>query len=267
MKICGVPISVHTRKVIVTAIEKKLGFENEPVIPFTPPPGWAKLSPTGKIPAFTDGEVMLCDSSVICTYLERVHPVHPVYPQETRDHVQALWFEEYADGTIFRELVHGLFLNHVIRPSILKEKADQAEIDSILKTALPRIFDYLEGCIAGEHLAGRFSIADIAAASNLINVHYLGYRIDQARYPKLASYFRNQLARPSIATALEAEQPVAASMGLDRSIVAELQAAWAAHARIKAGPACERRGARIGRPALLADGAGHEGLGRACGVL
>ena len=43
LKIYGVPISVHTRKVIIAAIEKKLQFENEPVIPFNPPAGWDKL--------------------------------------------------------------------------------------------------------------------------------------------------------------------------------------------------------------------------------
>src|SRR5204862_8230972 len=52
LKIYGIPFSVHTRKVIVAATFKKLSFENEPVIPFTPPPGWNDISPTGKIPPF-----------------------------------------------------------------------------------------------------------------------------------------------------------------------------------------------------------------------
>jgi len=218
LKIYGVPISVHTRKVIVTAIEKKLPYENEPVIPFNPPAGWEELSPTGKIPVVADGDRVLRDSSVICAYLERVHPDHPIYPRETGDYVQALWMEEYADGTVFREVVHGLFFQKIIRPSILKQTA----VATILNDALPKVFGYLERVAGGEYLAGgRFGIADIATVSNLINFHYLGYQIEARRFPKLAAYFARQLRNPAIETALRAERPVAAGMGLDQTFLRE----------------------------------------------
>jgi len=225
LKIYGVPISVHTRKVIVTAIEKKLPYENEAVIPFNPPPGWADLSPTGKIPAFTDGEVALCDSSVICAYLERTHSSPPIYPTDTHDYIEALWFEEYADGTIFREVTHGLFFNRVIRPKILNTPADQGAIDTILNEAVPTVFGYLEKSLSAPYLAGgRFTVADIALLSNLINFHYLGYTIDP-RYPKLAGYFARNIRQRSMAAALKAEQSTAAGMGLERGFVKELEAA------------------------------------------
>lgn len=227
LKIYGVPISVHTRKVIVTAIEKKLPYENEPVIPFNPPAGWEGLSPTGKIPVMTDDDgLVLRDSSVICAYLERAHPGHPIYPRETKDFVQALWLEEYADGTIFREVVHGLFFQKIIRPNIMKQTTDDAAITAILDGALPKVFGYLERTIGGEHLAGgRFGIADIATVSNLINFHYLGYRIETRRFPKLAAYFDRQLRHPAIETALRTERPVAAGMGLDQTFLQELSVA------------------------------------------
>lgn len=223
LKIYGIPISVHTRKVIVAAIEKDLAYEVEPVIPFNQPAGWDRLSPTGKIPVCTDGDLMLRDSSVICTYLERVHPGRRIYPEDTEALVQALWFEEYADGTIFREVVHGLFFQKIIQPNILKQKTDEAAIEAILNGALPKVFGYLEGAVGGEHLAGgRFSIADIGVVSNLINVHYLGFAIDPQRFPKLRAYFARQLRHPSIAAALRAEQPIAAAMGLKSGFVREL---------------------------------------------
>jgi glutathione S-transferase len=223
MKIYGVPFSVHTRKVIVTALEKQLPYQNEPVIPFNPPPGWADLSPTGKIPAFTDADVTLCDSSVICAYLERAHPRPALYPTETRDYVRALWFEEYADGTIFREVIHGLFFNQVIRPKILSTPGDQAAVDTILRDAVPAVFGYLETSLAGPYLAGnRLTIADIAVVSNLINFHYLGYALD--RHPRLAGYFAHMIRHASIAAALEAEQSIVSAMGLDRSFVLSLAA-------------------------------------------
>jgi glutathione S-transferase len=219
LKIYGVPISVHTRKVIIAAIEKKLPYENEPVIPFNPPPGWSDLSPTGKIPAASDGDVTLCDSSVICAYLERTHPAPALYPADAQGHVQTLWFEEYADGTIFRELIHGLFFNQVIRPKILKQPGDPAAIETILNTTVPVVFGYLEKSLGHGHLVGNaVTLADIALVSNLINFHYLGYAID-ARFPKLAAYFGRMVVHPSVAAALAAEQGAAAGMGLDRGFL------------------------------------------------
>ena len=43
-----------------------------------------KLSPTGLIPAVSDGDFTLADSAAICAYLERLHPDHPLYPQAPR---------------------------------------------------------------------------------------------------------------------------------------------------------------------------------------
>ena len=176
----------------------------------------------------TDGDMTLRDSSVICAWLERIHPQPALYPAEAGDYARALWFEEYADGTIFREVVHGLFFQKIIRPNILKEETDASVVEAILDDAVPRVFGYLESEIAGDHLAGgRFGIADIATASNLINFHYLGYRIDGRSYPKLSAYFERQLDRPSIRAALAAEQAVAASMGLDSGFTATGAAAAA----------------------------------------
>lgn len=227
LTIHGVPISVHTRKVLVTAIEKQLQYRNEPVIPFTPPAGWNDLSPTRKIPVLTDGDFVLRDSSVICAYLERTHPTPALYPGDTRDYAEALWFEEYSDGTVFREVVHGLFVQKIIRPNILKQETDATVIDTILSTALPQVFGYLEASIDGDFIAGgQFTIADIAVVSNLINFHYLGYALDE-QHPKLGRYFAGHIERPSIRTALLAEKSVAASMGLDSSFLRTSAAAAA----------------------------------------
>jgi glutathione S-transferase len=216
LKIYGVPISVNTRKVIVAAREKKLAFEIDPVIPFNPPPGWDRLSPTGKIPVVTEGDFELADSSVICAYLEQTHPHPTLFPEAARDRARALWLEEYCDGTLFREIIHGLFFQNVIRPKVLKQEIDRAAVAAILGQAAPKVFSYLESVVGdGFLVGGTFGIADIALTSNLVNFHYLGYRLDAAQYPRLAAYFKRLCRQPSIATALRAEHGVAASMGLD----------------------------------------------------
>ncbi len=226
LKIYGVPISVHTWKVLVAARAKKVPFENVPVIPFDPPADWERMSPTGKIPVATDGDFALSDSSVICAYLERLHPAPALYPAETRAYARALWFEEYADGTVFRDLVHGLFFEKVIRPNILKQETDRAAVAALESQTMPRIFGYLESAAAaGDLAADRLGIGEIAVTSNLVNLHYLGYAIDAGRQPKLAAFFTRQTALPAMAATLAAEQPVAQQMGLDRSFVMSAGAA------------------------------------------
>ena len=80
----GVPLSVHTRKAIVTAILKKIDYRFEvviPVIPDNPPANWSTLSPTGLIPVMQDGDFTLADSTAICLYLDRKQPASPICPQ------------------------------------------------------------------------------------------------------------------------------------------------------------------------------------------
>src|SRR5262245_55148813 len=109
LKIHGVPISVHTRKVIATAIKKNVKFEVDPVIPLNPPPGFRDISPLGKIPVITDGKFSLADSSVICAYLERLHPEPSIYPKSAQDYAQALWIEEYVDSTLSQDVLGAFF--------------------------------------------------------------------------------------------------------------------------------------------------------------
>jgi glutathione S-transferase len=229
LTIHGVPISVNTRKVILAAIEKGIPYHNEPVIPFNPPAGWDDLSPTGKIPVVTlTDDVALRDSSVICAYLDKTHPKPPLYPTEAKAFADALWLEEYADGTVFREVIHGLFFQKVIRPKLLSQPTDDAVVAKILETAMPKCLTYLESCVVGEFMVdGRFGIADIAVTSNLINLHYLGYTIDTQRWPRLNRYFDAMLKWPSIRTALANEMKVAAGMGLDLGFAKKADLAFA----------------------------------------
>ena len=75
----------------------------------------------------------------------------------------ARWFEEYAGGTLFREVIHGLFVQKIIRPNILKQETDPAVIETILNGALPQVFGYLESSIRDDFIVGeQFTIADLA---------------------------------------------------------------------------------------------------------
>jgi len=218
--IYGVPVSVHARKAIVTAIVKGLDHKVEPVIPFNPPPNWTSLSPTGLIPAMQDGDFSIAESTAICLYMERKQPAPAILPADSRDSSRALFFDGYS-GWVFRSLVHGLFFQKVINPVILKAATDQAVIDSIQATVQPKVFQYLESRISGKFLVGSsFSLADIGIVSNLINYQYLGFTIDRAQYPKLATYSEGIIGLDPVRRALAGEAAFAEQMGLDRRFLA-----------------------------------------------
>ncbi len=223
LTIHGVPLSVHTRKTVVTAILKGIDYKLEvviPVIPTSPPPNWDTLSPTGLIPVLQDGGYTLADSSAICQYLELKQPSPPVLPGDPENHGRALWFDAYAGGTVFRHVVHPLFHQKVVAPNIRKEPTDQAVVDNVLDRVQPKIFGYLEQQIGGMFLAGNaLSLADIAIASNLITYQYIGFAVDAGQYPKLANYVREMTALEVFQRALAREKPFVEQMGLDRSFL------------------------------------------------
>jgi glutathione S-transferase len=223
LTIHGVPLSVHTRKAIITAILKDLDYRFEvviPVIPDNPPPNWGTLSPTGLIPVLQDGSFTLPDSTAICHYLEKKQPLPPVLPAEAKDFARALWFDAYAGGTVFRHVVHPLFHQTVVNPNIRKQPTDRRVVDNVLNDVQPKIFGYLEGEIGGKFLVGNtLTLADIAIASNFVVYQYIGFPVDGGKYPKLAKYLREITSLDAFQRALADEKPFVEQMGLDRSFL------------------------------------------------
>jgi glutathione S-transferase len=217
LTIYGVPLSVHTRKVIVAAILKRLDYANEPVIPFNPPADWQSLSPTGLIPAIRHDGFELADSAAICAYLERLAPTPALYPAEAQALGRALWLEEYGSAVLFGQLVRPLFHQLVIGPKILQHGGpDAAEVRRLTEEVGPGVLGYLEGeAAAGRLGTGAFSIAELSIASNLINLGYLGIALDAARYPRLGALLAKALREPAVEQALRAELPFVERLGLE----------------------------------------------------
>ena len=94
----GVTLSLYTRKLRAFLAEKGIAYQLEFVAPGDPSPEYRRISPLGKVPAYRDGDVALADSSIICAYVERMHPEPALYPSEPYTYARALWFEEYGDS-------------------------------------------------------------------------------------------------------------------------------------------------------------------------
>jgi glutathione S-transferase len=209
--IYGVPFSVHTRKVILTARIKSIPYELKPVVPVipdNPPANWRSISPTGLIPAIDDEGFVLADSTAIVHYLEKKVPEPAVLPSRPKELATALFLDAWAGSALFRDVIHPLFHQRIVAPNIRKVAPDQKALDAASKEAAPSALAYLESRAPERFLVGdALSIADLAVVSNLILFHYLGQRIDANAYPQLAVYFQRHRDSSLVAAALAIEKP------------------------------------------------------------
>ncbi len=207
-KLLGAFGSPFVRKAYVALTEKGIPFEHEQVIPFGVSAEYRKLSPLGKIPAYQDGDKTLADSSVIIAYLERTHPQPALYPSDAYDYARALWFEEFGDGGLAPVMGAKVFFPKVIAPRFFNQEPNLAEIQKVVDTEVPPMFDYLEGELGdNEYLvANKFTVADIGVATIFVNYAFAGYGVDPKRWPKLAAYIERILNRPSYKRAIDKEK-------------------------------------------------------------
>ena len=206
MIVYGSSLSPFVRKVVAYASEKGMEIELKPTSPADPDPDFRAASPFGKMPAFSDGDYRLCDSSAIIHYLEAKHPEPNLIPAEPRARGRTIWFDEFADTILFA-CGRKMFFNRIVAPRFLKRDGDLAEADAAESDELPPILAYLESQIpeSGFLVEDRLTLADIAVASPLTNLRHLDVAIDPAKYPKAARYAEAILSRPSFAPWVERE--------------------------------------------------------------
>jgi len=196
----GSPISPFVRKVLVLLAEKGVDCEINPVKPFPASAEHLVISPTGKIPALTDGDFSLPDSSAICAYLERKYPDKNLYPLDPEAYGRALWYQVYAD-TVLVGATSAFFFQKVA-VKMMGREPDEVAIQAIRDNTEHKVFSYLEGEIGDREFIvdGQFSIADIAISCHLVQRLYAQEPIDSEQYPNITRYLGNQMQRQTFKT-------------------------------------------------------------------
>lgn len=199
----GATPSPFARKVIVALEEKGIPYRLESLTPFPKTPELLEISPLGKIPVLQDGDVHIPDSSVILAYLERTHPTPPLVPDDPAGFARAWFLEEFSDTRIV-DVVTPIPFEKFIKPMIFQQETDQERVDRIVAEDLPPLFEQLEAFMPedGGPLLSRFSVADVGFGAQLMALPMCGVEVDAGRYPKLAAYLSETLARPSFKTAV-----------------------------------------------------------------
>lgn len=196
----GSYVSPYVRKVLGVLHLKGIAYEIDPIVPFFGGDAFSRLSPLRRIPVLLDGDAVLCDSSVICEYLEEHTPEPALLPRGARERARSRWLEEYADSRLGDVLIWSLFNQRVIRRGVWGEATDEAVVQRALDEDLPSCLDYLEReAPADGFLFGGIGIADLALAAPFRNAAFARFEIDAARWPRCAAYVERVLAHDALA--------------------------------------------------------------------
>jgi len=206
MIVYGSSLSPFVRKVLAFAAEKGIDVESEPVAPPNVSDEFKAASPFGKIPAFSDGDFLLADSSAIVHYLDALKPDPELIPREAKARGRTIWFDEFAD-TILIAAGARMFFNRIVAPRFLGIEGDLAAADKAEKEDLPPVLAYLEKVMPDSlHLVeDRLTLADIAVASPFANLRHMNVAVDPDRFPKVAAFADKMLSRPSFGSWVQQE--------------------------------------------------------------
>jgi glutathione S-transferase len=195
VRIIGSYLSPYVRKVLVCLHLKGIPYEIDPIVPFLGDDRFSKVSPIRRIPVLIDDQVTLCDSSVICEYLDDRHPDPAIYPRDAVARARARWLEEFADTRMGEVFIWRLFNQLVIKPFVWGEKTDDAVLKKAIDEDIPSVLDYLERELPRDgFLFGAPSVADVTIASFFRNAAFARYTVDVARWPITAGFVGRVLA-------------------------------------------------------------------------
>lgn len=205
IKVYGVHGSPFVRKVFIALDIKGIPYEVVQQMPFSRDAEYLKINPLGKVPALVDDDLTLCDSKVICQYLEEAYPEVALYPKDPKERARALWYEDLCAGRV-AELASGIFFQRFMRPFVLKQEADEVLVAKIIDRDLPPMLDYLESQIPADgFIFGDFMMADLSVISPFINAAYAGYQVDATRWPAVAGLIARVKEQPQVKAVLAKE--------------------------------------------------------------
>jgi glutathione S-transferase len=207
LKLIGAGLSPFVRKARIALAEKGLAYEHDPMVPFGVSDEYKRKHPLGRIPLLEADDRPIPDSSAILAYLEKVQPSPALYPSDPYEYARAVWFEEFADGGLITGAAP-FFQQRVLAPLFFKREGDESLVQKAATETLPPLFDYLEREIDGnDYLVGnRFTIADLAVGSILVNFRHGKGEVDAKRWPRLAAYVERIHSRPAFKGLIEEDQ-------------------------------------------------------------
>jgi glutathione S-transferase len=198
--IIGSPISPYVRKVLAVCEIKGIPYRLDPIVPFFGDDRFSELSPLRRIPVFVHDDVSLCDSTVICEYLEERYPMPRVLPTGLAHRAQARWMEEFSDTRTGDVFIWNIFYEAVILPFVFQRARDKAKIAAAVTEQMPNIMVYLEKIAPADgFIFGELSIADLAIAIPFSNLKWARVEPNVSHWPGACAWVGRTLATTALA--------------------------------------------------------------------
>jgi glutathione S-transferase len=212
MELYDNPFSPYAFKVRAALYEKGIAHEQREIRTHADRELLLRVNPRGEVPALADEGAVLCDSKVICAYLEERYPEPALTPSDLAQRARCRYLELKSDNEI-DACVFVLGIIQLTRPELAKEWPDALERSA---EALARHYDTLERELAGrEWFLGAFSLVDIALTPHLRSAAFMGYPPGE-KHPALGAWLARGAQRPSLKRAMrELAQGFAASQQPD----------------------------------------------------
>jgi len=195
LEIIGAPQSNYVWVVRMVCEEKGVPYEHRPERPHTPDVD--AIHPFGKIPVMRHGDVTLCESKAIATYIDRVFGGPKVIPEDPKLAAQVEQWVSLGNVEFDKLMIR----QYVVGYAFPKEpgKPDMAAIGAAAEKMKPQIA-VLDRAVAGTgYLAGDgFTLADI----NILPMLFYVNRFEEGKAllagaKNLSAYMERHFARPS----------------------------------------------------------------------
>lgn len=192
------PFSSYSQKAITAFYEKGVAFEAR-LLDGDGPVGrdFAARWPVGRFPVLVDGERLVFEATGIIEYLEALHPVPALIPQDPLAAAEVRMWDRFFDNYVNTPQ------QRIVFAAIGREPDHGAQWRAELETAYAVLDRRMQGreWVAGE----AFSLADCAAAPALLYAEWT--HAIPARFSQVHAYRARLLARPSYARALDEARP------------------------------------------------------------
>jgi glutathione S-transferase len=196
IQIIGAPFSSYVWVVRMACEEKRVPYDLVPGGMHSPEV--YAIHPFGKVPAMRHGDIALCESKAIATYIDKTFPGPKLIPEDAREAAEVEQWVSLVNTAIDPCMVRAYFLNYLI-PKGADGRPDRAAIDGVLP-AMRNQIDVLDKAVAKTgYLAGDgFTLADI----NLMPILYYVQRFPEGgemvqSAKNLSAYFARHSGRQS----------------------------------------------------------------------
>lgn len=206
MKLHGVSLSPWVRRLMVLMDEKGIEYELVPAVPGENASAELRnMNPLGRIPVLElDDGRFLADSLAASIYLDSAFPGPQLIPEDNWARSWDLWLCEFVASAIFSRFEGTFFVQRVVRPAFEKAAPDEGKISEVAHH-IPPAYEYLEAHLMNTAFlsSSDLTLADVTAASVLLNMRHAGEEIDPDRWPKLADYLNRMHQRPSFVASIK----------------------------------------------------------------